>query len=86
MEQKENVSYLVYESSTTRLDRIIKRLVISLIFAVALMFISNALWLYAWMQYDYVSESTVYTQDGRGINIMGDNNGTEQIGQEKNTP
>lgn len=74
MEQKDSVSYLVYESSTTRLDRIIKRLVVSLIISILLTFVSNALWLYAWTQYDYVSEESTITQDGRGINIIGDGN------------
>lgn len=86
MDQKDSVSYLVYESSTTRLDRIIKRLVISLVVAIILIFVSNALWLYAWTRYDYVSETTVYTQDGRGINIIGDHNGPEQNGIEAETP
>lgn len=71
---KETVSYLVYESSQTRLDRIIHKLVVALVVSVALLFISNALWLWAWSQYDTVTEEYTYSQDGRGINIMGNGN------------
>lgn len=41
-----------------RNERAVKRLVIALIVAIALIFASNAIWLYAWMQYDYSSDMT----------------------------
>lgn len=46
--------------------------------------ISNALWLYFWNQYEYVDESdiTEYHQDGRGINIIGNDNEAGQHGTE----
>lgn len=55
----EPVPYIVHESAMARNERTIKRLVIALIIAVALIFASNAAWLYAWMQYDYTSEESV---------------------------
>lgn len=60
----------------TRLDKINRRLTIVLALAIILLFASNAAWLYAWMQYDYESESTetVYAQDGEGTNIIGAGN------------
>jgi hypothetical protein len=39
------------------------------------MFASNALWLYAWCQYDYTSEKVTYSQDGEGLNNI--NTGTQ---------
>lgn len=41
-----------------------------------LLFLSNGIWLYAWMQYDYAGVTDIddYTQDGRGINIIGNDN------------
>jgi hypothetical protein len=66
-----------------RNERTNKRLIIALILAVILMFASNAIWLYAWCQYDYssTSEETIYQQDGQGTNIIGNtnevNNGAE---------
>lgn len=74
MENNNNVPYIVYESSMTSSERFIKRLIIALIISIALLFISNLIWLKAWTSYDYTSTETTYTQDGQGLNIMGDNN------------
>lgn len=70
----EPVPYIVHESAMARNERTIKRLVVALIVAVALIFASNAAWLYVWQLYDYASEETFYTQDGEGLNIIGDRN------------
>jgi hypothetical protein len=92
MEEKmTQIPFIAYESSMTRMERIIKRLVVALIISIFLMFISNALWLYAWMQYDYTSSATTteetVTVDGKdgianyigndGDIANGTNNGTE---------
>lgn len=76
MDDKKNVSYLVFESVTTRNERHSRRLIIALIISIILIFLSNAIWLYAWCQYDYSSSesTTTYTQDSEGINIIGDSN------------
>lgn len=70
------VPYMAHEGQCVRYERIIKRLVIALIVAIYLMFATNALWLYAWTQYDYASAeiATTYTQDGQGLNIIGNSN------------
>lgn len=76
MEEMQTVPYIVYESESTRHERTIKRLIISIIISVLLIFASNAMWLYAWMQYDYIGEdiTSEYNQDGEGLNIIGDGN------------
>ena len=77
MEEKYmQVPYPVFEGEMAREERHIKRLWIALLVAVLLIFASNAVWLYEWCQYDYVSAetSTVYQQDGEGVNIIGDGN------------
>ena len=57
----------VYEGIQARHERTIKRLILALIIAIALIFASNAIWLYAWMQYDYSSDTvTVEGTDGDG--------------------
>lgn len=69
------VPYIVYESEQARSERHIKRLVIAVITAVAMLFISNLVWLYAWCQYDYVSDSTTVSIEGDGdgdANYIGD--------------
>lgn len=70
----EPVPYIVHESAMARNERTIKRLVIALIVSIILLFSANVAWLWAWMQYDYESTETVYTQDGEGLNIIGDRN------------
>lgn len=70
----EPVPYIVHESAMARNERTVKRLVVALIVAISLIFASNAAWLYAWCQYDYTSEETGFTQDGEGLNIIGDRN------------
>ena len=94
MEEKtilaEHVTRWAHEGEVTRQNKVIHKLIISLMIAVFLIFISNAIWLYSWLQYDYVSEEIVITQDGRGINIMGDenevNNGSKQEDSQETTP
>lgn len=80
------VPYIVHESAMARNERTIKRLVIALIVTVVMLFACNAAWLYVWQLYDYTSDETVYTyqQDGRGLNIIGDNNEAEVNGSETN--
>lgn len=65
-----DVPYLVYEATQARNERTIKRVVIALIIAIILIFVSNAIWLWAWTQYDYVSTDTSYWQDGNGVNAI----------------
>ena len=73
------VPYFVHQGCLARDERIIKRIAIALVITIFLMFASNGLWLYAWMQYDYVEETTTETtsttttttQDGEGVNIYG---------------
>ena len=85
VKQPESVPFIVYEGERARSDRLFKRMWIALIVAVSLLFASNAIWLWAWTSYDYVSYK--YTQDGEGTNIIGDenevNNGAEI--EDKNT-
>ena len=80
----ESVSYIVYESAMTRAERNLKRIVIALIVAIALLFASNMIWLYVFAQYDF--ESYEYSQDGQGINIIGDDNGVNYNGPESENP
>lgn len=69
-EEIASVPYIVYESAQNRMERTNKRLLTALIIAIILAFISNLVWLYAWMQYDYSSTETetIYSQDGEGYN------------------
>lgn len=59
MEEKNSVPYIVYEGEQARHERTVKRLVITLIITIMLLFATNALWLNAWMQYDYAGQETL---------------------------
>lgn len=76
------VPFYVYDTEVARHERTIKRFLVALIIAIILLFATNAIWLYAWMQYDYTSEEVTYSQDGAGLNninngLQGDIYGTE---------
>lgn len=74
MEEQMSVPYIVYESAMARSERHIKRLVIALIVSVVMIVASNLAWLYVWNSFEYVGDSTTYSQDGEGVNIIGDEN------------
>lgn len=64
MEKNElTIPYFVHEGDMARGERTIKKLMIALVVAIALIFASNAIWLYAWMQYDYVNTDSSSTVD-----------------------
>lgn len=71
---KQTVPYLVYESSQTRLDKIIHRLIIALVVTVVLLFISNVVWAYVWW-HGSTDAVSVSTTDGVTTFIGNDNNG-----------
>ena len=56
------VPYIVYEGEQARAERHSKRLVTALVITILLLFGTNALWLCAWMQYDYVGEEVTTTR------------------------
>ena len=70
----EPVSYIVHESTVARMERIIKRLVFVIIVLIAVVFATNAVWLYEWNQYEYEDEVISYEQDGQGTNVIGEGN------------
>ena len=80
------IPYIVYESSEAKAERTVRRLVIALVLAVAMLFASNALWLHAWMQYDYADESVEIDAGSGTANYIGEDgditNGEDNSAQE----
>ena len=75
--EQQQIPFIAYESVLARHERIVKRLIGSLVLTVLLFLISNICWLYAWCQFEYVDETTTTTtvqQDGKGQNVYGDGN------------
>lgn len=78
----ENVPYLVYETAQARSERNNKRLLIALVIAIGLLFASNAIWLWVWMQYDYTSEEIIVdSADGGNANYIGRNGDINNYGE-----
>ena len=59
------IPYIVYEATMSRVERHAKRMIIALLLTIILLFISNGLWLYAWMQYDYIGTDSTITVDAK---------------------
>lgn len=80
------VPYIVYESEAARHERTVRRFIIALIVAFALLVASNLAWLYAWMQYDYTSEEIQVDANNGTANYIGHdgdiNNGTNNSTEE----
>lgn len=70
----ESVPYMVHEEAMVRNERNVRRIVVALVVSIALIFASNACWLYAWCQYDYYGEEIIIeqdAQDGGNANYIG---------------
>ncbi len=84
-EKPQTVPYIVYESAVGRMGRIIKRLVIAIITAIVLIFLTTAAWLLYLSGYDVEGYTEIEAeQDGEGINIVGGGNVT--YGAESENP
>lgn len=67
-----DVPYIVFESEQARHERTIKRLVIALLVAIALIFASNMAWLWFFNQFDIISdEVTVDGTENGNANFIG---------------
>lgn len=77
-----SVPYVVYRDAIDDNRWVVKKLVLALIIAIALMFISNMAWLWYWNQFDYVSTETTVDSEGDGIaNYTGGNGGVNTYGE-----
>lgn len=78
MVKHEPVPHWAFEGTMARSDSTIKRLIVALIVAIALMFAINIAWIWVFNSYDYssVTEEQIIEaeQDGEGINIVGGGN------------
>ena len=80
------IDYIVYRDAIADNRWVIKRLVVALIVAIALLFVSNMAWLYAWNQFDYSSTETTVDSQGEGIaNYTGGNGGVTTYGESDGT-
>ena len=77
MENNDNIvmSRLAFERMQAKDERNDRWRNITIILLIVLLVVTNAMWLWAWNQYDYVDEYSIEAeQDGEGINIVGGGN------------
>lgn len=66
-----SVPYIVYEGEMARQERMVKRLFIALVFSIAVIFATNAVWIWLWNQYDYVDEAVDIDNEDGNANYIG---------------
>lgn len=87
-ENKPDVPYIVHEGEIARAERHIKRLWTALVVSISVIAVIVIGFFWYLSLYDFASYD--YTQDGQGVNIVGndngvDYNGTESINPQENT-
>lgn len=76
------IPYYAHEGEMSRCERVIKKLVLALMITILLIFASNALWLLAWVQYDYTGVESVDVNGESGVaNYIG-NDGSITNGED----
>ena len=69
------IPYFAHEADMARMERSNKRLWIVIIIAIALLFVSNAIWLYEWTSYDMVLE-------GEEVDVNAENGIANYVGND----
>lgn len=86
--ENRSISEYALEVVCTRLDKINMRLTVALILTIILLFASNAIWVYTYIQFDYADETTTETvtlDTGKGGNANYANHGGSVVNGEGNS-
>lgn len=84
--EERSVSYdVALEYAEARHERTVKRFIFAVILMIIIIFANNAIWLYAWMQYEYVGEE-VTVEGADGIASYVGRNGVITNGTSDSTP
>ena len=80
--QNKDVPQSVFELEVARHERTVKRLIVALVLAIAMLFASNVAWLWFFNQFDFRTETVMFdTDDGGDNSYIGNdgeiNNGTD---------
>ena len=68
----DKIPYIAFESEMARHERTIKRLLIALVIAIDVIFISNIAWLWFFNQFDYASDMvTLDSRDAGNASYIG---------------
>lgn len=67
-----NIPYIAFEAEMARHERTIKRLLVALITALLLLFVSNVAWLWFFNQFDYAIDTVTQELDTGNANYIGE--------------
>ena len=67
----DNIPYIAFESEMARHERTIKRLLIALVAAIILLFVSNIAWLWFFNQFDYSTDTVTQGTEQGDNSYMG---------------
>ena len=65
------IPYIAFEAEMARHERTRKRLLIALVVAIALLFVSNVAWLLFFNQFDYATDTVTQELDTGNANYIG---------------
>ena len=85
--ENRSISEYALEVVCTRMDKINVRLTVALILTIILLFASNVVWVYTYIQFDYTDETTTETitlDTGEGGNANYANHGGSVVNGEDN--
>ena len=68
----DKIPYIAFEAEMARYERTIKRLLIALVVAVALLFISNVAWLLFFNQFDYATRTVTQGTEAGDNSYIGE--------------
>lgn len=78
----DTISMAAHETIMSREDKKNRRLIWVVVLLIVALVATNIAWLVTWNSYEFVTEDYDYSQDGAGINIIGDENEAQQHGTE----
>lgn len=84
MEEK-HIPYIAFESEMARHERTIRRLLVALIAAIILLFVSNVAWLWFFNQFDFHTETVMFDTTDGGDNSYIGNDGVINNGEDGST-
>ena len=77
-----HIPYIAFESEMARHERTIKRLLVALIAAVVLLFVSNVAWLCFFNQFEFHTETVMFDTEDGGDNSYIGNDGVINNGED----
>ena len=72
IDELKNYTFNAFESAITRYEKIIHRLIVVVVLSLIMLFVSNAVWIYAWKQLDFADNTVINNTEGTTSFVGGD--------------